>query len=87
MALEIEVGKNAQAHVTTQSATKVHMMNANYASQLQDIVVEEGGYLEYMPDQLIAPYFALPQQDPAFRRGNREPALRRSGAAGAEIPP
>lgn len=50
MALEIEVGKNAQAHVTTQSATKVHMMNANYASQLQDIVVEEGGYLEYMPD-------------------------------------
>ena len=53
MALEIEVGKNAQAHVTTQSATKVHMMNANYASQLQDIVVEEGGYLEYMPDPLI----------------------------------
>ena len=29
------------------------MMNANYASQLQDIVVEEGGYLEYMPDPLI----------------------------------
>ena len=41
MALEIEVGKNAQAHVTTQSATKVHMMNANYALQLQDIVVKE----------------------------------------------
>lgn len=53
MALEIEVGKNAAAHVTTQSATKVHMMNANYASQMQDIVVEEGGYLEYMPDPLI----------------------------------
>ena len=53
MALEIEVGKNAQAHVTTQSATKVHMMNANYASQLQDIVIEDGGYLEYMPDPLI----------------------------------
>ncbi len=88
MALEIEVGKNAQAHVTTQSATKVHMMNANYASQLQDIVVEEGGYLEYMPESAHpAPYFALPQQDPAFRRGNREPALRRSRAAGAEIPP
>lgn len=53
MALEIEVGKNAAAHVTTQSATKVHMMNANYASQMQDIVVEDGGYLEYMPDPLI----------------------------------
>ncbi len=53
MALEIEVGKNALAHVTTQCATKVHMMNANYASQLQDITVEDGGYLEYMPDPLI----------------------------------
>ena len=29
------------------------MMNANYASQMQDIVVEDGGYLEYMPDPLI----------------------------------
>ena len=53
MALEIEVGQNATAHVTTQSATKIHMMNANYASQLQDIVVEEGGYLEYMPAPII----------------------------------
>ena len=53
MALEIEVGENAVAHVTTQSATKVHMMNANYASQMQDIVIEDGGYLEYMPDPLI----------------------------------
>ncbi len=53
MALEIEVGKDAIAHVTTQSATKVHMMNANYASQMQELTVEEGGYLEYMPDPLI----------------------------------
>lgn len=53
MALEIEVGKNAIAHVTTQSATKVHMMNANYASQMQDLIIDEGGYLEYMPDPLI----------------------------------
>lgn len=53
MALEIEVGKNAVAHVTTQAATKIHMMNANYASQLQNFVVEEGAYLEYMPDPII----------------------------------
>ena len=53
MALEIEVGRNACAHVTTQSATKVHMMNANYASQLQKIVVEDGGWLEYLPDTII----------------------------------
>lgn len=53
MALEIEVGPEASAHVTTQCATKVHMMNANYASQTQNIVIDEGGYLEYMPDALI----------------------------------
>lgn len=53
MALEIHVGRNAVGHVTTQSATKVHMMDANYASQLQKLDVEAGGYLEYMPDPLI----------------------------------
>ena len=53
MALEIHVGENAVGHVTTQSATKVHMMDSNYASQLQKLEVEAGGYLEYMPDPLI----------------------------------
>lgn len=52
-ALEIEVGENAQAHVTTQSAGKIHMMNANYAAQWQELVVEKGGYLEYMPEPMI----------------------------------
>lgn len=53
MALQIRVGKNARAHVTTQSATKVHMMSSNYAAQLQEITVEDGGYLEYLPDPVI----------------------------------
>ncbi len=53
MALEIRVGENAVGHVATQSATRVHMMDANYAAQLQSIIVEPGGYLEYMPDPLI----------------------------------
>lgn len=53
MALQIRVGPYARAHVTTQSATKVHMMSSNYAVQLQEITVEEGGYLEYMPDPVI----------------------------------
>ena len=75
MALEIEVGKNAQAHVTTQSATKVHCRGGRRLSGV------------HARSAHPAPYFALPQQDPAFRRGNREPALRRSRAAGAEIPP
>lgn len=52
-ALDIVVEKNACAHVTTQSATKIHMMDANYASQVQHIQVAEQGYLELMPDPII----------------------------------
>jgi urease accessory protein len=51
--ISIEVGPAAQAHVTTQSATKIHAMDANYATQLQDIVLHEGAYLEYLPDPMI----------------------------------
>lgn len=53
LALDIHVAKDACGHVTTQSATKVHTMNANYASQVQHLVVDENGYLEFMPDQII----------------------------------
>lgn len=53
LATDVHVEAGACAHVTTQSATKVHMMNANYASQIQNFIVEEGGYLEFMPDPLI----------------------------------
>ena len=53
LALHIDVGKQACAHVTTQSATKVHMMNANYAIMQQKLTVEEDGYLEYLPDPVI----------------------------------
>ncbi|MFO0919863.1 MAG: urease accessory protein UreD [Planctomycetaceae bacterium] len=51
ISLTLEPG--AQAHVTTQSATKVHEMDANFASQTQQIVLREGTYLEYLPDPLI----------------------------------
>ncbi len=51
--ISIEVGPHAQAHVTTQAATKIHEMDANYASQIQDIVLHEGAYLEYLPDPVI----------------------------------
>lgn len=42
LATDVHVEAGACAHVTTQSATKVHMMNANYASQIQHFTVEEG---------------------------------------------
>lgn len=53
LATDVNVGVGACGHVTTQSATKVHSMNANYASQIQQFRVEENGYLEFMPDPLI----------------------------------
>ena len=53
LATDVNVGVGACGHVTTQSATKVHSMNANYASQIQHLRVEEDGYLEFMPDPLI----------------------------------
>ncbi|MEA3639697.1 MAG: urease accessory protein UreD [Lamprobacter sp.] len=53
MALEISLGPQARAHVTTQSATKIHSMDANSAVQTQQIALAEDAYLELMPEPLI----------------------------------
>jgi urease accessory protein len=53
LALDIALGPGARAHVTTQSATKVHSMDANYAAQTQAIALADGAYLELMPEPLI----------------------------------
>ena len=52
-AMEISLADGAQAHLTTQAATKIHEMDANYAAQTQDIVLGEGSYLEYLPHPVI----------------------------------
>lgn len=51
--LSISVGENAFASVSTQSATKIHSMDKNYAAQIQFIHLDENAYLEYLPDPLI----------------------------------
>ncbi len=53
LALEVALGPRAQAHVTTQSATKIHTMDANYAVQTQSFTLADGAYLEFLPDPLI----------------------------------
>jgi urease accessory protein len=53
LALDIALGPGARAHVTTQSATKIHSMDANYATQTQSIALADGAYLELMPEPLI----------------------------------
>jgi hypothetical protein len=53
LALDLTLAPGARAHVTTQSATKVHTMDANYAVQTQSIALADGAYLEFMPEPLI----------------------------------
>jgi urease accessory protein len=53
--IDIKLGNNTFAHVTTQGATRIYRMEKNYASQTININVEEEGYFEYIPDQII-PY-------------------------------
>jgi urease accessory protein len=53
LALDVALGPGAKAHLTTQSATKVHAMDANYAQQTQSFTLDEGAYLEFLPDPLL----------------------------------
>jgi len=51
----IKLSNNAHANITTQGATRIYKMEKDYATQMIDIIVEEGCYCEYIPDQII-PY-------------------------------
>ena len=51
----VNVEPGAAAHVTGQGAARIHAMPQGMARQDVDLVVAEGGYLEYLPDPVI-PY-------------------------------
>jgi urease accessory protein len=53
LALDVTLGPGARAHVTTQSATKIHSMDANFALQTQNFTLGQDAYLEFLPDPLI----------------------------------
>jgi urease accessory protein len=53
LALDVTLAPGARAHVTTQSATKVHSMDANCAVQTQTLALADDAYLEFMPEPLI----------------------------------
>lgn len=55
LTVKVRVETGAQAHVTTQAATKIYRMDRNYATQHIALTVQPGGYLEYLPDFVI-PY-------------------------------
>jgi urease accessory protein len=51
--VSITVGADAMAHVTTQSATKIHQMDANFAAASQRLTLAEKAYLELLPAPVI----------------------------------
>jgi urease accessory protein len=51
--ISIAVGADAMAHVTTQAATKIHQMDADYAAQSQRLDLSENAYLELLPGPVI----------------------------------
>jgi urease accessory protein len=46
----VHLAPDTQAHLTTQSATQIQSMDANYATQSQELFLADNAYLEYMPD-------------------------------------
>jgi urease accessory protein len=58
--IAIDVGEGACAHVTSQGFNRIHQMDANYASQYQEVRAAAGSYLEYLPN------FTLPYRDSRF---------------------
>ncbi len=50
---EISVGRNAFAHISTGAATKIASMRYNYSALAQHISLDEGAYLEYLPEPTI----------------------------------
>lgn len=47
------VRRNAFAHISTGAATKLAEMRYNFSGLTQKIKLEEGAYLEYIPEQII----------------------------------
>lgn len=51
--IEIDLAPGSQAHVTTQSATRIQEMDTNHATQTQTIRLGAESYLEYVPHPVI----------------------------------
>ncbi len=51
--IDISLSNHAYAHVTTQGATRIYKMERDFGTQMVNIVVDDGCYFEYIPDQII----------------------------------
>ncbi|MGF1428290.1 urease accessory protein UreD [Kitasatospora sp. LaBMicrA B282] len=53
--LDLHCGPDTAVHLTTQAATKLHRMDADYATQQLFLTAGPGAYVEYLPEPTI-PY-------------------------------
>lgn len=51
--LDLDCAPNTAAHFTTQAATKIYRMKDNFASQIVNLTVGAGAFVEYLPDPVI----------------------------------
>lgn len=51
--MELDCAPGAAVHVTTQAATKLYRMDDNFATQMLNLRVGDGTYVEYLPDAVI----------------------------------
>jgi urease accessory protein len=51
--IDISLENSAISHITTQSASRIYKMNKNFGTQIINLNVNKGCYLEFIPDQLI----------------------------------
>lgn len=51
--LDLHCSPGSAVHFTTQSATKIYRMENNFASQIVNLSVGAGGFVEYLPDPVI----------------------------------
>ena len=51
--LDLACAPGAAVHVTTQAATKIYRMEDNFASQIINLSVGAGAFVEYLPDPVI----------------------------------
>jgi len=51
--MDVDVGQNAEVHITTQGATKIYGMDDGYATQLVNLSAAAGSLLEYLPEPVI----------------------------------
>lgn len=51
--LDLDCAPNTAVHFTTQAATKIYRMEDNFASQIVNLTVGAGAFVEYLPDPVI----------------------------------